>query len=327
MSINGFFARFRLLLIVLLLGLVLAVLYPRFLTVSNLSNVFWSICVIGIMCTGAIYAPITGGIDLSVGSVAALSSIIVNHLMNVVGIPMWPSLFITLAVGCLVGLFNGIVVTKFRVHGFIVTMAAKTYLFGLAMYISDGAMIGIYAPKEFLVIGGGKFLGFPVPIYIMILVTVLSHFLLKNTVFGREVIAVGANDVTAKLSGVKPDRIRMIAYTLSAFTATVAGIVLASLTRQAYAVAAEGYELNVITALVVGGTSLLGGSGSVVGALLGATMVGFINNGLNLMDVPASYHPIVTGVVILVALIMNTRYELPIWFSNLMAKRTPSADA
>lgn len=327
MSINSFFARFRLLLIVLLLGLLLAILYPRFLTVSNLSNVFWSICVIGIMCTGAIYTPITGGIDLSVGSVAALASIVVNHLMNVMGVPMWPSLLITLVVGSLVGLFNGIVVTKFRVHGFIVTMAAKTYLFGLAMYISDGAMIGIYEPQEFLVIGGGKFLGFPVPIYIMLAVTILSHLLLKNTVFGRQVIAVGANDVTAKLSGVNPDRIRMIAYTLSAFTATVAGIVLASLTRQAYAVAAEGYELNVITALVVGGTSLLGGSGSVFGALLGATMVGFINNGLNLMDVPASYHPIVTGVVILVALIMNTGFELPAWFRKLMASRTPGAGA
>ena len=105
--------------------------------------------------------------------------------------------------------------SKFKVTGFIVTMAAKTYLFGLAMLISNGAMIGIYGPKAFLFIGTGRFLGIPVPVYIMLVMTVLSHFLLKNTVFGRQVIAVGANDVTAKLSGVDPDRTRMIAYSIS----------------------------------------------------------------------------------------------------------------
>lgn len=313
MTTKSFLARFRLLLIVLLVAAVLALIYPRFLTVSNLTNVLWSVCVIAIMCTGAIYTPITGGIDLSVGSVAAIASIVVNHLMNVMGVPMWPSLLITLLVGILLGLMNGVVVAKFRVHGFIVTMAAKTYLFGLAMLISNGAMIGIYEPKAFLVIGTGRLLGIPVPVYIMLVITVLSHLLLKNTVFGRQVIAVGANDVTAKLSGVNPDRTRIAAYTISAFTATLAGIVLASLTQQAYAVAAQGYELNVITALVVGGTSLLGGSGSVFGALLGAILVGFIDNGLNLMNVPSSYHSIVTGLVILGALILNTGGQMPKW--------------
>ncbi len=321
MTTKSFLARFRLLFIVLAVGAVLALIYPRFLTVSNLTNVLWSVCVIAIMCTGAIYTPITGGIDLSVGSVAAIASIVVNHLMNVLGVPMVPSLLITLVIGTAIGLLNGVVVAKFRVHGFIVTMAAKTYLFGLAMLISNGAMIGIYEPKAFLFIGTGRWLGIPVPVYIMLVITVLSHLLLKNTVFGRQVIAVGANDVTAKLSGVDPDRTRMAAYTISAFTATLAGIVLASLTQQAYAVAAQGYELNVITALVVGGTSLLGGSGSVFGALLGAILVGFIDNGLNLMNVPAAYHPIVTGIVILGALILNTGVTRPRWLRLPMLRR------
>ena len=313
MKINALLARFRLLLIVLALAAVLSIIYPRFLTASNLTNVLWSVCVIAIMCTGAIYTPITGGIDLSVGSVAAIASIIVNKLMNEMGVPMWPSLLITLVIGTAIGLLNGVVVSKFRVNGFIVTMAAKTYLFGLAMLLSNGAMIGIYNPKEFLVIGTGRFLGIPVPVYIMLVVTLLSHFLLKNTVFGRQAIAVGANDVTARLSGVDPDRTRIACYSISSFTATLAGIVLASLTQQAYAVAAQGYEFSVIIALVVGGTSLMGGSGSVFGALLGAILVGFIENGLNLMNVPSSYHPIVTGIVILVALIANIGFELPKW--------------
>ena len=313
MTTKALLARFRLLLIVLAVAAVLAIIYPRFLTASNLTNVLWSVCVIAIMCTGAIYTPITGGIDLSVGSVAAIASIIVNHLMNVMGVPMGPSLLITLIIGTALGLLNGFVVANFRVTGFIVTLAAKTYLFGLAMLISNGAMIGIYGPKSFLFIGTGRLLGIPVPVYLMLLMTLLSHFLLKNTVLGRKMIAVGANDVTAKLSGVDPDRTRMIAYSISGFTATLAGIVLASLTQQAYAVAAQGYEFNVIIALVIGGTSLLGGSGSVFGALLGAILVGFIDNGLNLMNVPSSYHPIVTGIVILGALILNTGVARPKW--------------
>ncbi len=318
---SSFLARFRLLFIVMAVGAVLAIIYPRFLTVGNLTNVLWSITVIAIMCTGAIYTPITGGIDLSVGSVAALASILVNHLMNVWGVPMWPSLLATLAVGAFIGAINGVVVAKFKVSGFIVTMAAMTYLFGVAMLISNGAMIGIYEPKAFLVIGTGRFLGVPVPVYIMLVVTVVSHVLLKYTVYGRQVIAVGANDATAKLSGIDPDRTRILAYIISSLTATLAGIVLASLTQQAYAVAAQGYEMNVITALVVGGTSLLGGSGSVFGALLGAILVGFIDNGLNLMNVPASYHPIVTGAVIIGALILNTGIELPARLRVAAARR------
>lgn len=313
MTVKSFLARFRLLFIVLAVGAILAMMYPRFLTAGNLTNVLWSVCVIGIMCTGAIYTPITGGIDLSVGSVAALASIIVNHFMNVVGVPLWASLLLTVVIGTAIGVVSGLIVAKIRVTGFIVTMAAKTYLFGLAMFISNGAMIGIYGPPAFLFIGTGRILGIPVPVYIMLVMTVMSHFLLKNTVFGRRVIATGANDVTARLSGVDPDRMRIFAYAISSFTATIAGIVLASLTQQAYAVAAMGYEFNVIIALVVGGTSLLGGSGSVFGALLGAILVGFIENGLNLMNVPASYHPIVTGVVILASLILNQGVSRPKW--------------
>jgi ribose/xylose/arabinose/galactoside ABC-type transport system permease subunit len=138
---------------------------------------------------------------------------------------------------------------------------------------------------------------------------------------------VGANDVTAKLSGIDPDRTRIGAYMLSSFTAALAGIVLASLSQQAFAGAARGIELAVITALVVGGTSLAGGSGSVLGALVGALIVGFIENGLNLLNIPASYHPIVTGVVILLALILNTGVERPKWLHMPARSTKESAKA
>lgn len=311
----------RLLLILLLLMGVLSLVSNRFLTLENLTNVLWSVCLIGIMCSGAIYSPITGGIDLSVASIAALAGIIANALMNGAGLNWILALVLTLACGALIGLVNGIVTTRFRVPAFIVTMAAKTYLFGLAMYISKGDQITIMQPRPFLAIGIGKLLGVPIPIYIMLALTAASHVVLKHTAFGRRAIAVGANEVTARLSGVDPDRTRNLVYVISAVTATIAGIVMASLTQQVYAMNAGGYELDVITALVVGGTSLLGGKGSVVGALIGAVLVGFINNGLNLLNMPSSYHPLATGVVILLALILNEGLTLPRAIRNWAASR------
>ncbi|WP_319239970.1 ABC transporter permease [uncultured Propionivibrio sp.] len=308
---------FRLFGVLLLLMVGLSIVSDRFLTVDNLTNVLWSVCLIGIMATGAIYSPVTGGIDLSVGSMAALAGILANVFMNTFGLHWTLAIVLTLVIGAAIGWLNGIVTTKFLVPAFIVTMAAKTYLFGLAMLISNGDQITIMEPKPFLEIGVGKFLGIPIPIYIMMLLVVASHVLLKHTAFGRRAIAVGANEVAAKLTGVNPDKTRIIVYTISSVTATIAGIVMASLTQQAYAMNASGYELDVITAIVVGGTSLMGGNGSVIGALIGAVMVGFINNGLNLLDMPSAYHPIATGIVILVALILNQGSELASWLKRL----------
>ena len=306
--------------VLLLLMLALSLISDRFLSVDNLTNVLWSVCLIGIMTTGAMYAPVTGGIDLSVGSMAALAGILANVFMNTFGMHWILAMLLTLLIGAVIGWVNGIVTTKFLVPAFIVTMAEKTYLFGLAMLISNGDQITIMEPKPFLEIGVGKWLGIPIPIYIMVVLVIVSHILLKHTVFGRRAIAVGANEVSAKLAGVNPDRTRIIVYTISSVTATIAGIVMASLTQQAYAMNASGYELDVITAIVVGGTSLMGGNGSVIGALIGAVMVGFINNGLNLLDMPSAYHPIATGIVILVALILNQGVSLPAVFKKLVSR-------
>ncbi len=316
---------FRLFGILLLMMVGLTLISDRFLTVDNLTNVLWSVCLIGIMTTGAIYAPITGGIDLSVASIAALAGIVANVLMNVYGLHWLLSIVITLLIGVLIGWVNGVVTTKFLVPAFIVTMAAKTYLFGVAMLVSNGDQITIMQPKEFLAIGVSKFLGIPIPIYIMAVLVIVSHILLKHTVFGRQCIAVGANEVSAKLSGVNPDRTRIIVYIISSVTASIAGIVMASLTQQAYAMNATGYEFDVITAIVIGGTSLMGGNGSVTGALIGAVMVGFINNGLNLLDMPSAYHPIATGIVILAALILNQGVSIPKSIQYLLSCFKPAS--
>ncbi|HEY9054057.1 MAG TPA: ABC transporter permease, partial [Rectinemataceae bacterium] len=301
----------RLLFVLLPLMALLAVISPRFLTMDNLTNVIWSVCTIGILASGAIYPRITGGIDLSLGAVAALSGIVVDLFMNKAGLA-WPlAIFLTLIIGALIGLFNGFLVAKIKLPAFVVTMSAKTYLYGTALVVSQGAMLAILKPKPFIAIGTGRLLGIPIPIYIMFSLAALSQFILKKTAFGRKVMAVGANEVAAKLSGVDPDRVRLAAYTMSGVTSAVGGVVLASLTQQVFAAAASGIELEVMTALVIGGTSPIGGRGSVVGGIIGAILVAFIVNGLNLLNVPAPYHPIVTGTVIIIALMLNEGHLKP----------------
>ena len=299
-------ADFRLFFILILLMAVLSLLSPRFLSLDNLTNVLWSVCIIGIMCTGFIYSPVTGGIDLSVGSMAALSGIIANVLMNVAHLTLVPALLLTLGFGLLVGLVNGIVTTKFRVPPFIVTMAAKTYLFGIAMLVSNGDTITIMGPKDFLSIGVGKFLGLPIPIYIMLVLILASHFLLKHTLFGRRAIAVGANEVSAKLSGVNPDNTRIVAYILSSGAATIAGIVMASLTQQAYAPNAAGYEFDVITAVVIGGIAMSGGRGNIWGAIVGALILGLLNNIIFFANVPSFYQNFFRGMIVIFSLTLGT---------------------
>ena len=263
------------------------------------------VLIIGILASGAIYPRITGGIDLSLGSMAALSGIIVDMFMNKFGLP-WPlAILLTIIIGALIGLFNGFLVAKIKLPAFVVTMSAKTYLYGVGLVVSQGAMLAILKPKPFIAIGTGRYLGIPMPIYIMFTLAILSQFILKRISFGRKVMAVGANEVAAKLSGVDPDKVRRAAYTISGVTSAIGGVVLASLTQQVFASAANGIELDVMTALVIGGTSPIGGRGSVVGGIIGAILVAFIVNGLNLMNVPAPFHPIVTGSVIILALLLN----------------------
>jgi ribose/xylose/arabinose/galactoside ABC-type transport system permease subunit len=305
-TVKNLIYKYKLLVILLLLGVALSLISPRFLTKENLSNVLWSISIVGIMVSGTIYSPITKGVDLSVGSLAALSGILFAKFMMTFGLPMVPAMFLTVLVACLIGLVHGIIITKVKVPSLIITMAAKTYLFGIAMYISKGEMIPMMEPAAFMAIGSTKILGFPLPIYIMVSFIILSHILLRKTAYGRKALAVGANPETAELTGMNPDRIQTIAYVLSAFTASVAGLVLASISQLAYALLGQGLELEVITAIVLGGTQLGGGGyGTVAGALIGTVMVGFIGNGLNLMNVSSSFHPIVTGLVIIGALALN----------------------
>lgn len=320
---NRLFEKNKMALILLFLLLILAVISPAFRSWGNISNVLWSISILGIMVAGTIYVPISGGVDLSIGSMAGLAGILVYVFINGYGMQMAVAVVLTVCITSFIGFIHGIIITRFEVPAFILTMAAKTYLLGLAMLISDGNTIPFFQPESFIALGTTKVLGFPLPIYIMLTIILISHFVLKYNAYGRKVLAVGGNSVTSDLCGLNSNRVRTIAFTVSALTAGIGGIIQAAITQQAYYVAGKGMELEVITAIVVGGNSITGGGyGSVIGALIGVIIIGFVQNALNLGNVDAQYHSIVIGAIIIVALAMNNGV---IHFKWLFPKKEPIA--
>lgn len=297
--------------IFILLGfmLVLTIIAPHsFPTIANLSNVLWSVSVIGIMVSGSIFAILVGGIDLSVGSMLALTGIIVVRIIrffdySVTGVLI--GILAALLCGVLVGVVHGIIITKFKVPAFLITYATQSIISGISMILTNNKILGCLEPEAFTYIGIGKLLGLPVPVFIMAAVALISFYVLDKTQLGRYVYAVGGNPEASRLSGISDNGITMLAYIFSGLTAAIGGIVLASMTQQAMASTGSGYETEVITAAVIGGVSLAGGEGTVMGAIFGAVLVGLLNNGMNLMNVPSTHHGLVKGLVIITAVAVD----------------------
>ncbi len=309
------FSKFQKPLILLVVMVFLTILQPGvFLTLGNFRSILLAISIYGIMVCGTIYTILLGGIDLSVGAVAAMSgawavTIIVKNDFSTSGVLL--GIAVGLASGVLVGAIHGIIVSKFNVPPFLITLASQNIVYGVAQLLTNNQVISCLKPKLFTFIGGGRLFGIPFSVIIFSVVVLISYYLMNKTVFGRQVYAVGGNREASDLSGVSSRRITIAAYAISGFTAALAGIVLASMNQQAIAKAAQGYENDVLSAIVVGGTSLMGGEGSLQGAMFGALLVGMINNGLRLMGVPSTYHSVVKGVVIIVAVAVDAygRYK------------------
>ncbi len=302
-TVKHWISRLQKPLILVAVALLLTILQPEaFLSFSNFRSILLSISIYGLMVCGAIYPILLGGIDLAVGATAAMSGattviFIVGHggtdSSVIVGV------LIGLAVGSLAGVIHGLIVSMFNVPPFLITLASMNIIYGIAQLLTGNKVIPIMEPRLFTMIGGGSFLGIPSSIYILAVVAVISWIILNRTTFGREVYAVGGNPVAAQLSGINVRRVNLTAYAISGLTAAMAGIVLASWNEQAFARAAQGYESDVLAALVVGGTSLFGGVGSLQGGMFGALLIGLINNGLRLMGVPSDYHGVVRATVII----------------------------
>lgn len=284
---------------ILLESAVFTALAPQFLTFDNLVNVALSIAVIGILAVGMTFVILTGGIDLSIGSVAALAGVAAAIVTQKTEFALL-GFAAALGIGLLCGAFNGLAVAFFRVPPFVVTLAVLTIARGLAFVFSEGRSIG-NLPEGFGRFGKSVFLGIPYSVWLMLLTFAAGWFLLRQTTFGRYVYAIGGNAEAAFLSGVKIKQVTFAVYVLNGFLVGLGAIVLASRLGAGVPNSGLQYELDVIAAVVVGGASLNGGRGSVISTLLGAIFIGVLNNGLNLVGIDTYIQKIILGVVILLA--------------------------
>ncbi|MDH0342716.1 ABC transporter permease [Chromobacterium haemolyticum] len=283
----------------------LSVMSADFLTMGNLLNVMRQVSINALIAFGMTLVILLGGIDLSVGSILALSSVLTAMLLQAGVDPLLATLLGILS-GALMGCCNGLVISKGKVAPFIATLASMTILRGLSLVASNGSPITGLGSDMFSMLGGGYVAGVvPVPVVWMLLMFAGFWFMLKKTVFGRHVYATGGNEESARLSGVKVDRVKIWVYTLSGALSAMAGAVLTSRLNSAQPTAGAGYELDAIAAVVLGGTSLTGGRGWIVGTLIGALLIGVLNNGLNLLGVSSFYQQVIKGVVILLAVLLD----------------------
>ena len=283
----------------------LALLSPDFLTISNVFDVMRQVSINAVLAFGMTLAILLGGIDLSVGSILAVSSVLIALMMKA-GYAAGPAIAVGLLAGAAMGAVNGLVIAKGRVAPFIATLGMMTLLRGVALVLSQGSPISGFSSNFFAMLGGGYLASLiPLPVVWMLMLFALFWFLLSRTVFGRHVYATGGNVEAAALSGVKTDRVQILVYGLSGVMSAVAGVILTSRLDSAQPTAGDGYELDAITAVVLGGTSLAGGRGWIFGTLVGALLIGVLNNGLNLLGVSAFYQQVIKGTVILLAVLLD----------------------
>ncbi|HEX7815826.1 ABC transporter permease subunit [Dyella sp.] len=290
----------------LLLFVALSILSPDFLTTGNLLTVLRQVSVNALIAFGMTFVILTGGIDLSVGALLAFAGAVTAGVMAA-GHGMGLAIIAGLGTGMALGVVNGILVSWGRVAPFIATLGMMTLVRGLTLAFQDGRPIGV-SNTGFALLGDGYVAHLiPIPVVWMFVTFAVCAFLLRGTVFGRHVFALGGNEEAARLSGVRVNLIKLGVYGLSGLLSAFAGIVLTSRLYSAQATAGVGYELDAIAAVVLGGTSLSGGRGWLFGTLVGVLLIGFLNNGLNLLGVSSFYQQVVKGAVILVAVLIDRR--------------------
>lgn len=291
----------------ILLVIIISALNSAFLEPSNLFNLLRQVSINGLIAFGMTFVILTGGIDLSVGSTLALSSAMIAILM-VSGVDSIVALLIGCIFGAILGAVNGILITLGKMAPFIATLATMTVFRGLTLVITDGNPItnlnGNYA---FQLFGRGYFLGIPVPAVTMFITFIILYIILHKTVFGRQTYAMGGNEKAAFISGIKVNKLKVMIYSLAGLMSAVAGAILTSRLNSAQPTAGMSYELDAIAAVVLGGTSLTGGKGRILGTLIGVLIIGVLNNGLNLLGVSSFYQQVVKGVVIIIAVLIDRK--------------------
>lgn len=296
--------------LVILIGIV-GILSPSFFTVANLLNVLRQTSINGVIAAGMTFVILTGGIDLSVGSILGFSGAVAASCLAS-GQSMLVTIVLTLVIGSGVGLINGIIISKGKLQPFIVTLATMTILRGATLVFTDGKPISLGSGTSaiaFSKIGGGTIFGIPTPVVIMIFAFAICYYILTQTKMGRYTYALGGNEEATKLSGLNADRIKMFVYTISGLLASVAAIIITSRLFSAQPNAGDGYELDAIAAVVLGGTKLAGGKGKITGTIIGALIIGVLSNALNLLNVSSYFQMIAKGVVILIAVLLDRKND------------------
>ncbi len=286
-----------------------AIINPRFLSIYNILNILRQTSINSIIAAGMTFVILTGGIDLSVGSLLAFCGAVAAALIGS-GQPILVVLFISLLTGAGVGFISGIIISKGKVQAFIATLVTMTIMRGVTLVFTQGKPIDAgtgVAADVFAKLGAGYLIGIPVPIYIMILVYGLAWYTLHQTRFGRYIYALGGNEEAARLSGLATIKLKTTVYAISGFLAGLGGIILTARLSSAQPTAGTGYELDAIAAVVLGGTSLAGGTGRILGTIVGALIIGILNNALNIMNVSSYYQMIAKGAVILLAVLMDRK--------------------
>lgn len=304
-NVKANISKYKSLIGLVLLCIVITIVTPNFLSISNITNVFTQVSVNAIIAIGMTFVILTGGIDLSVGSTLAISGAVGASIVKSTG-NVFLAIIVAAVIGIAVGLINGLLVSKGKLQAFIVTLATMTIFRGATLVFTDGNPIS-KLPEAFVKIGNGK-LGFmPIPVIITIIIAIIAVYALSQTRFGRYLYALGGNEDASRLSGINTDKIKTLVYVVSGFASAIAGVIITSRIGSASPNAGTGFELDAIAAVVIGGTSLAGGEGTITGTLIGALIIGVLNNGLNLMNVSPFYQSIVKGLVILIAVLLDKK--------------------
>ena len=297
--------QYGLLIVFGIICLIISLITPQFLTLSNLTIIVTQVSINALLAFGVTFVIITGGIDLSLGSIVAVTGVTSAMLAHPDSYPVLIPIVMGLLAGLLMGAFNGFIITKSKIAPFIVTLGTMTIGRGLALILSDGRPVSNLS-DSFNYLGSGTVFGIPFLILIFILVFALCSIILSKTILGRHIYAIGGNEQAARASGINIDRVKLSVYSISGLLAGLAGILLASRITTGQPNAGAGFELDAIAAVVIGGTSTTGGRGTMTGTLIGVLLIGVINNGLDLLNVTSYYQQVVMGIIIIGAVIVDS---------------------
>lgn len=303
-AIERFHIRLESLLVLLALGAIMSVLSPYFLSVSNFMNILLATATIGVLAIAATFVLGSGGLDLSLGSVMGLAGVVGAWVAVKAGLPTGIAVLATLGAGAAAGFVNGLIITRAFVPAFIVTLGMLGIARGLALVITNGAAIyGL--PSAMVYLGQGRPLGIPMPVFIFIGTAIVMHILLAYTRYGRHTLAIGDSENAARTAGINVHRHRLSLYTLSGALAGLAGLIFATRVNAGDPTAGITYELTAITAAIIGGTNLFGGRASILGTMVGALIMGVLQNGLNLLAVQNYYQQMAIGSVLILAVFID----------------------